>query len=259
MKLQQIIDSIEAFAPLSLQESYDNSGLQIGNPHTDVSAALLCLDVTEETMAEALDRGCELIISHHPLLFHGLKHLTGATPVERIAATAVRLGIAVYSGHTSLDSAYNGVSYDMAHRLGLRDLRPLVPTAPGERTGLGVVGETQPTPALEFLRRVKETFSVKALRYSADSSTLVVRRVALCGGAGAGFIPDAIDAGADIYITGDVKYHDYTTYADRILLADAGHYQTEIGALDIFTRILHESFPELEIHVTAQKNPVSVI
>lgn len=260
MKLKDIIQVIETFAPLELQEGFDNSGLQVGNPESDVNAVLLCLDVTEEVLAEARERGCELIISHHPLIFSGLKSLVGANPTQRIVAEALRSGISIYSGHTSLDSTYNGVSYEMARRLGLSHLRVLMPSCEGANTGLGIVGETEPTPALEYLRRVKDTFQVRALRYSADSSTLVVRRVALCGGAGAEFIPDAIKAGADIYITGDVKYHNYTTYAHQILLADAGHYQTEACALDIFMRILREGCPGLAIHATVrQKNPIGII
>lgn len=260
MKLQNIIDIIEDFAPLPLQESYDNSGLQVGNPDAEISAALLCLDVTEDVLQEAIDRGCELIISHHPVIFRGLKHLTGATATERIVARAVSSGTAIYSAHTNLDSARLGVSREMARMLRMTDCRPLVPSSEGADTGLGLVGSIEPTPTMEFLRRVKELFNVRALRYSATSPQLVIRRVALCGGAGAEFIPDAIKAGADIFVTGDVKYHNFTSYADDILIADIGHYESEACTRKIFARLLRDKLPELPVHMAdADRNPIATL
>ncbi len=120
MKLSAVIEAIESFAPLALQEKWDNSGLQIGLPdgNGEVTGVMICLDTTEEIVAEAASRGCNLIVSHHPLIFKGFKHLTDSTPQERAAAAAIRAGIAVYSSHTSLDSTIGGVSYAMAERLG---------------------------------------------------------------------------------------------------------------------------------------------
>lgn len=120
MKLSAIIDAIESFAPLALQEKWDNSGLQIGLPdgNGEVTGVMICLDTTEAIVAEAVSRGCNLIVSHHPLIFKGFKHLSGSTPQERAAEAAIRSGIAVYSAHTSLDSTIGGVSYAMAERLG---------------------------------------------------------------------------------------------------------------------------------------------
>ena len=120
MKLSAVIEAIESFAPLALQEKWDNSGLQIGLPdgNGEVTGVMICLDTTEEIVAEAASRGCNLIVSHHPLIFKGFKHLTDSTPQERAAAAAIRASIAVYSSHTSLDSTIGGVSYAMAERLG---------------------------------------------------------------------------------------------------------------------------------------------
>ena len=260
MRLNTIIDILEEFAPLPLQEGYDNSGLQIGNPESDVNAALLCLDVTEEILDEAVERGCDLIISHHPLLFKGLKSITGATPSQRIVERAIREGIAIYSAHTNLDSATRGVSHEMARMLRMSDCRVLVPSAPGADTGLGVVGNITPTPAVEFLRRVKDIFQVKALRYSASSPQLVIRRVALCGGSGAEFIADAIASGADAYLTGDVKYHSFTDHAQDILIADIGHYESEVCTRKIFARLLRERLPEFVVRISeSEHNPIEVL
>jgi len=132
LTVRDIAAAIEDFAPKSLQESYDNAGLQVGNPDATVSGILLCLDVTEDIVCEAEERKCNLIVSHHPLLFKGLKEITGTTPAQRIVIEALRLGISIYSAHTNLDSAREGVSYEIAHILGLKSLSPLEhPPQPG--------------------------------------------------------------------------------------------------------------------------------
>lgn len=249
---------IEDFAPKSLQESYDNTGLQVGDPEMAVSAVLLCLDITEEILDEAKERSCNMIISHHPLIFRGLKHLTGESSSERIVIRAIKENIAIYSAHTNLDSAWDGVSHEMAHLLGLSDIRPLEPK--GEDTGLGVIGNFVPTPKIEFLRRVKETFKVESLKYSAQWSGLVVRRVALCGGSGASLIANAIAEGADAMITGDVKYHDFTESGSKILIADTGHYESEICSRNILSRIIRERYPECLVYFSEEdRNPVGVL
>lgn len=135
MRLSHLITAIEEYAPLSLQESWDNSGLQVALPpqaQGECTGALLCLDVTPPVIDEAVSRGCNLVISHHPLIFKGLKHLTGRTPAECTAAAAIRAGVAVYSSHTALDSTRGGVSYEMARRLGAEPLRVLAPADTAE-------------------------------------------------------------------------------------------------------------------------------
>ncbi len=247
IKVKEIAAAIEGFAPLELQEPYDNAGLQVGDREMPVSAVLVCLDVTEDILREAIERECNMIVSHHPLIFKGLKCLTGRTATERIVAEALRRNIAIYSAHTNLDSASEGVSAEIAHSLGLRDLRPLKPTAPGADTGLGVVGDMAPAPKLEFLRRLKELFGVKMVRYSAQTPSIVVRRVAVCGGAGGSLIPDALCAGADVYVTGDLRYHDFTTYGLDLLLADIGHYESELCTMKIFSKMIRERYPDCQV------------
>lgn len=255
-----IANLIEEFAPKSLQESYDNTGLQIGDPAMGVTAALLCLDVTEEILEEAIQRQCNLIITHHPLIFKGLKSITGRTPIERIAAQAIRSNIAIYSAHTNLDSAWEGVSHEMAHSLDMTDLRVLEPKTEAADTGLGVIGNLRPTPKMEFLRKVKETFGVKAVKFSVQSPQIVIKRVALCGGAGASLIPLAIHEKADAIITGDVKYHDFTAYGLDILIADIGHYESELCARKIFSRIIREKYPDLILYFPdSEQNPIGVV
>ncbi|MDE7135177.1 MAG: Nif3-like dinuclear metal center hexameric protein, partial [Muribaculaceae bacterium] len=225
-----------------------------------VYASLLCLDVTEDILQEAIQRQCNLIITHHPLIFKGLKSITGRTPIERIAVEAIRNNIAIYSAHTNLDSAWEGVSHEMAHALDITDIKVLEPKAEDAATGLGVIGNLKPTPKMEFLRKVKDTFGVKAVKYSVQSPQLVIKRVALCGGAGASLIPLAIRENADAIITGDVKYHDFTAYGLDILIADVGHYESELCARKIFSRIIREKYPDLVLYFPdSEQNPIGVL
>lgn len=259
-KVKEIAAAIEEFAPRDLQESYDNAGLQVGDADMEVTAAMLCLDVTEDVMAEAKRRGCNMVISHHPLLFSSLKRVTGATPVERIVADAIRSGMAIYAAHTNLDSACQGVSYEIASSLGLREIRVLDAKEGNPCVGLGVIGNVSATPVLEFLRKTKEAFKVRDLRYGGPSRLLVVKRVAICGGAGASLIREAIAKGADTFLTGDLKYHDFTTYAPEILLADIGHFESELCTKKIFSRIIREKFPNFVAYFSeSEKNPINIM
>lgn len=259
--IRDIATTIEGIAPLSLQESYDNSGLQIGSPDTQVNSVMVCLTVTEEILAEARSKGCELIVSHHPLLFKGLKHISDKTSTERIVTEAIRHNIALYAAHTNLDASKEGVSVDMAQALGMTEIKPLQPTGDNSIEGLGVIGAMpNPVPALEFLRHVKKIFGVKNIRYSATTPTIVIRKVALCGGAGGSLIEKAIKKGADAYVTGDLRYHDYDSFGHEILLADIGHYESELGARKLLGRLIRDAYPDVVI-MTAESeiNPIETL
>ncbi len=259
-KVKDIASAIEEFAPLSLQESYDNAGLQVGDPEMEATAALLCLDVTEDIMAEARERSCNMIISHHPLIFGGLKAVTGADATQRIVADAIRSGMAIFAAHTNLDCAWQGVSYEIARIIGMKHPKVLEPKPENPEAGLGVIGDIEGKPVLEFLRMVKDKFGVQALRYGGPASCLVVKRVAICGGSGASLIPQAIRQGADAILTGDVKYHDFTTYASRIVIADIGHFESELCTKRIFSRIIREKFPNFVTYFSeTEKNPIKIM
>lgn len=259
-KVKDIANVIEEFAPLCLQEGYDNAGLQVGNPEMEATAALLCLDVTEDILDEAIRKGCNLIISHHPLLFKGLKQISGRNHIERIVIKAIRNNISIYSAHTNLDSARRGISHQLGHELGLTNMRVLDPKDEDGSVGLGIIGQIQPTPKLEFLRKIKKTFDLKTLRYSTQSPQLVIRNVAVCGGAGAEFLPLAVNEGADCYITGDIKYHDFTSWDGNLLIADIGHYESELCACKIFSRILKKNFPDfVTFNAESETNPIGYL
>lgn len=241
MLLQHIIDIIESAAPLRWQEAWDNSGLQVGEPNAEIRRALLTTDVTEDVVSEAIEGNYDLIVSHHPLLFHGLKHLTGGTPQERIVRDAIRHGIAIYSAHTSMDSAPDGVSARMARIIGLTDCRILCPqtdTETGIRYGLGMIGRLpEPLRLGELMRLVRERFEAPMLRYVGDPEA-VIRTLALCGGAGAEFTDEAIRQGADAYLTADMKYHTMLDAKGRIALIDIDHWVSEHFTRDIFAELL---------------------
>lgn len=256
----EIASAIEEFAPRHLQESYDNVGLQVGDPEMQVSGVLLCLDVTADILSEAIKRRCNLIVSHHPLLFGGMKHITSGDERGRVIMSAIRAGVAIYAAHTNLDRTLDGVSYEIARSLSLTDLSVLCQDASDSGKGLGIIGTTTPKPALAFLRQVKETFGVECLRYSRNMPSLTVKRVAVCGGAGASLIRNAVERGADAIVTGDVKYHDFTAFAGRILIADIGHYESEICTKKIFARVLREKFPELVTYLAeSELSPIACL
>lgn len=242
MKIKDITDVIEAFAPLSLQESYDNSGLVVGRPDDEVHKALLAVDVTEEVLDEAVREGCDIVITHHPIIFHPLKRFNSASFVERCVERAIRSRIALYACHTNLDSAPHGMSWRLADMLGVGNLRVLQPSAgAAEGVGFGVVGElSEPVATLDFLRRAAEITGAPAIRYS-DIASDCVRRVAVCTGAGASLIGDARRADADIYITSDLKYNDFMTPDGALTVADIGHFESEYCAIRILFDILSKN------------------
>ena len=242
MILQDIINIIESVAPLSYQESWDNSGLQVGDRNAEIHAALLTVDVTESVVDEAISLGCDLIISHHPLIFKGLKHLTGVTPQERCVEKAIKHGIAIYSSHTSMDAYLHGVSGRMAEKLGVCNYRILIPSAADNEVGLGVIGKL-PTPMkwVDFVAKVQQTFAC-SLRYI-DACTEQVHTIAICGGAGADFAGEAIQQGADAYITADMKYHEMQAACGQIGVIDLDHWTSEHFTREIFQELLQAHVP----------------
>ena len=258
MKIQEAILALERFAPLPLQEDYDNAGLQIGLTESKCSGALLCLDVTEDVITAAAERGCNLIVSHHPLLFRGLKRIGDEGYVERCVRRAILAsspnfpegssGITIYSAHTNLDNALGGVNFEIARRLGLEDVHFLDATSQGVVTGgSGIIGcLPHPVPAMDFLADVKRIFGVEALAYTRGPQT-EVQTVALCGGSGLFLTDKAVRCGADIFLTGELDYHRTFGYERSIWIAGLGHYESERFTIQLLHRILAEACPTLRL------------
>jgi dinuclear metal center YbgI/SA1388 family protein len=341
-KVQDIISTLEDHAPLALQEDWDNCGLLVGDRQMEVSEILCTLDVTFEVVREAIDKGCNMIITHHPLIFGGLKSITGANEVERCVVEAIKHDVAIYAAHTNMDNVKNGVSGTMAQKLALKQTTIMAPQSgnllklevyvpqmhvtsvrdamfaagaghignydscsfitqgegtfraldathpyvgePGklhfekescievvlpafiqgkvvealkkahpyeevaydlfplknnwENVGLGMVGELE-TPIEEgaFLELLKSTFGVPVVRHSPLRGKMV-KKIAVMGGSGASYLSSAIATGADVFVTGDTKYHEFFIPEGRIILADIGHYESEQYTKELFKEII---------------------
>ncbi len=237
MKVKDIAHILEESLPLSWQESYDNAGLVVGDPEAEVTGVLVALDATEEVVEEAIRCGASMVVTHHPIIFAPLKRLVCANRQQRAIALAMRHGVALYAAHTNLDSApIQGLSHHLAGLLGLEVERVLEPSKE-EGVGIGVVGHfAEPMEPQAALALIKERLGVEVLRHS-TIRTESVARVAICTGSGGSLIGTAEAAGADLYLSADFKYHDFVD-ADRMILVDAGHFETEIFAIDILFEIL---------------------
>ena len=261
-KVSDVIAAIEAIAPLRYQDEWDNSGLQVGFCQDEVKGVLVCLDVTEEIVDEAIRKGCNMIVSHHPLLFHSLKQVSDRTYQQRCVTKAIKEGIAIYSAHTSLDNARGGVNFKIAELSGLQDLRWLEPKpecgahSNGPECGSGLIGSLPaPEQPEAFLERIQNTFKVKALRHSEPGSK-PISNVALCGGTGAFLMGKAIQEDADCFISGEFHYHDYFE-RDGMMLIELGHYQSEQFTKDLLREILGKVLPDLRIEMTQiDTNPI---
>ena len=260
MKISQITEVIERFAPLGWQESYDNAGLIVGRPDDEVHKALLAVDVTEEVLDEAEAEGCDIVLTHHPIVFHALKRFNSADPVQRCVERAIRSRIALYACHTNLDSAPGGMSWRLAGMLGVGNLEVLQPAEAGGGVGFGVVGDLpEAVDTVEFMRFVRRMLGVKVIRHS-DVATPEVRRVAVCTGAGASLIGDARRAGAGIYITADLKYNDFMTPDKALTVADIGHFESEYCVIELLFDILSKNLCTFAVRKSEHsRNPVNYL
>lgn len=202
--------------------------MQVGDTGRDIQSVLLTTDVTLDVVNEAIECGCQLIISHHPLLFHGLKQVCGQTPQARIVEMAIKHDIAIYSAHTSLDVAADGINTRLAKKIGLKNSRPLI------ENGLGAIGElVEEMNYTDFIGKIRSLLDCTYVRYTRPKKEQV-KTIALCGGSGAEFIGEAIAQGADVYITADCKYHEFQDAEGRIGLMDIDHWISERHAREIF-------------------------
>ncbi|MBU8892692.1 MAG: Nif3-like dinuclear metal center hexameric protein [Bacteroidales bacterium] len=364
MRLKEIISYIESVAPLAYQEDYDNAGLIVGDPEMELSAALITVDVTEEIVEEAILKNANLILTHHPIVFSGLKKITGKNYTERIVIKAIKNDVAIYAAHTNLDSIWGGVSSKIAEKLELINQKILAPVTnqlfklvyfvpkdhaektrkavfevgagtigdydcasfnsegkgtfkagedanpyvgkKGEihiedemrieiifprylknkvanalikshpyeevaydiypiennfnRVGYGVVGDLKTEiNEIEFLNRLKEVFSAKGVRYT-KLLNKPIRRVAICGGSGSFLLKNAIQEKADIFVSGDFKYHQFFDADGQILIADIGHFETEQITKELFYELLMKKFPKFAAHLTEiNSNPINYL
>ncbi len=249
MKIKEVLSHLEQKFPLSYQEDFDNCGVQCGDKEQEITGVLVCFEMSDATINEAIQLGANLVISHHPLILKkGIQKIEPTNRVGRIICKALENRMVLYSMHTNLDSAPGGINDLFAAKLGLQEVEVLSPLPTEEgAVGLGRVGVLpEAVQAEQFLKKVKETFGVQAVRYYGDLSK-AVRRVAVCGGGGSSFIALAVAAKADIYVTGDIKYHDFHTADRRMIIADIGHLESEQFAKEIIYNELKENFTNFAV------------
>jgi dinuclear metal center YbgI/SA1388 family protein len=360
-KISEVVRVLEELAPPAFQESYDNVGLQTGDPETEVGGVLVTLDCTPEVVKEALERDCNLIVAHHPVIFKALRQLTGLNSVENTIIMAIRNGLAIYACHTNLDHVQHGVNAKICQKIGLLNPKVLAPKAqtltklvtfcptghtarvlaalhqagagnigaysgcsfsttgtgrftPGEsanphigeqgepeqvqedrievllpnhlekkvlkaltqahpyeevayyltsllnlnqEVGAGMFGEMpEPLPEQDFLQHLKTAMGLGQVRHTPWLGK-PVRRVAVCGGAGAFLTQQAIRAGADVFVTADVKYHEFFSAEGKIVIADIGHYESEVFTKEIFFDTISNNFSNFAVCLSnVNTNPI---
>ena len=241
LSCQVVMNALERIAPRHLAEDWDNTGLLVGSYAQKVERILVALDVDDIVVAEAIERSADMIVAHHPAIFRGMKQLRTDLPLGRRLAALLTHGVAVAAAHTNLDITRGGVNDVLAARLGLEKLSTFITTAQadGSAESLGRIG-TLPAPVAidDFAHSVRKRLGVSHVRL-VRAADRPVRRVAVVGGAGAEFIDTAVRRGADVYVTGDVKYHEAQRAAEQGMhLIDAGHFGTERPVLPVLADLL---------------------
>ena len=257
MKVGDITAVLEAFAPLRIQESWDNSGLIIGSPEDEVHGVMVGFDCTTELIREAVQKGCDMVVTHHPLIFNGIRRIDSKDPVGAAIMQAVRCGVSVYAAHTTADKVIAGVSGAMARRLELQNVHILVPEDDGT-VGLGCIGTLpRPMTGKEALSYVREKFGLKVVKSSRPLET-PISKVALLGGSGGAEAGLARSKGAQLYITADISYHNFFT-PEGFMVMDIGHFESEVEIVDILLAEIRKNFPTFASYKSAaldRSNPV---
>lgn len=244
MILNDIINKIEMYFPLSLACEWDNSGLILGDRNREIKKCMVSLDVTEKVLEEAIENNADLIITHHPLIFSGVKKINSDTAIGRMLLKAAENKIALYAAHTNMDMAEYGINAKLSEIFNMKNTFVI------NEDGLGLIGDIDKMPLSELLKIIREKLDTPFLRYSGNENQLI-GKIAICSGSGSEIIENAIKNGADCVITGDLKYHtslDYTS--DSFSIIDAGHFPTEKIAMDMFCEILKD----VEVIKSSQKD-----
>lgn len=242
----EILEYVETLAPPELKLDWDNVGLLCGRRDRPVTRVLVALDPFLDAAREAADLGAELLLTHHPLIFHPCRSVSSDTETGRVLLYLMEHGIAAVNAHTNLDRAPGGVNDVLAERLGLSEIRTI---SGADGMGLLRMGKIPEEPLETFLDRVKERLGTPVLRYARGGDK--VRRVAVGGGACGGAMMDAIAAGCDTFVTSDARYNDFWDARDAgLTLIDAGHFYTENPVCSYLQRILRDAFPEVNVELS---------
>lgn len=257
--VQDIYTYIDGFAPFATQMDFDNAGLLVGDGQAAVSRVLLALDATMDVVRQAERKRCQLIVTHHPLIFHPLKAVRPEDPTQAIVAQLIRKNIALISAHTNLDAAIGGVNDVLMDCLGAKAIGVLEEfgVRDGQSYGMGRVGELkEPVEPKAFAAMVKKALGAKAVRATLGNAP--VKKIAVCGGAGSDMLDLAVSLGADAYVTADVKHHEFlAAQALGVTLIDGGHFSTENPMMPVLAERLSRAFGKdgVECFLAAPKEP----
>jgi dinuclear metal center YbgI/SA1388 family protein len=241
---------------LKVQEQWDNSGLQIGCMDNDISKIMLTLDIDKNALKTAVEKKIDLILTHHPFLFDGIKSIDFGTYDGQLIKDIILNGINIYSLHTSLDMADYGVNYELSRMLGIDTYEILHPVN-SDKSGYGGIGRIKPLKLIDFAGMVKQNLCCQSVKLFCSNHEQVIERVAFCGGSGSEFIADAVSKDAQVYVTGDIKYHQaQEALKNNLSIIDAGHYYTEYFSLEKIKSVLEKR--DLDI-LLLKKNTVSEI
>lgn len=257
MKVGKIVDEIERIYPPYLAEKWDNVGLLCGNRESEIKKVLVALDATMDVIGEAVLCGANMIVTHHPIMFSGVKNITMEDMDGRIIYSLIKNNISLFSAHTNLDNSENGLNRYAANLLKLENQHILVPHESVIGAGIGIIGDLSRKTDMDVkstAEEVKRIFRTEYVRFTGNENKKV-RKIAVVTGSGSDYIHEAAAAGADVLITGDLKYHT-ALEADFMGLSviDAGHYATEISAADIFADIIKNAFDGVEVVKSSQKD-----
>ena len=246
LKVQSIADALNRWAPSKLAEEWDNVGVLIGDPSAEVKKVLVCLDVGLPAIEHAVESGAQMIVAHHPMIFRPIKNVRLNLPIGRRLRLLLKNDIAVFAAHTNLDAAPGGVNDVLAEKIGLVDVKPL--DRESIEPSLGRLGRlTEEMSPTDFAAHVKRVLRADYVRL-VDAGIGAIKKVGICGGAGADFILKAKFYGANAFVTGDVKYHEAQTAVDNgIHLVDAGHFATEHPIVDVIAQRLRAELPALDV------------
>lgn len=257
MKASEIVKLIEEAAPLDLAYPWDNSGFLCGDMNKEVNKVYLTLDINMYTVNEAAEAGADMIIAHHPLMFNGIKKINYNTPQGYVLKTLIEKNIAVYAAHTSMDCAENGINKALAQKLGLKNTDIVEKNEKYPHCGLGRIGTIEKMSLSDFARKVKECLNTPFVRVCGDLSTEITT-VAVGSGACDDLIPLALEMGADVLVTADMKYHiSMDAVESGLCIIDAGHFPTEVFVTDIFKQIIQGR--NLEIVKSTETDVFSII
>ncbi len=244
--VQTVADAVNRLAPRRLAEEWDNPGLLLGDPAAEVKKIFVCLDVLDETVSRAIELDAQLIVAHHPLIFRAIKNVRFDLPLGKKISRLIKNDVAVFAAHTNLDSAAGGVNDVLARKIGLVDVK----TFEEDELSLGRLGTLEtPMTAFDFARHVKTALNADNVRL-VDAGDFPIKKVGLCGGAGADFIQKAKFFGAQAFVTGDVKYHEAQAAVESgIHVVDAGHFATEFPIVHELAEYLRGELKKFDVEI----------